>query len=187
MLEHDKLVKQLLAAYAATDDDTRVTGRAWYREAKAIARQLGRQHGLTANRAAAVIAALSPRQRWSVNIAQAERLLAGAPGPYSAFPRQLEKARAIIDGARPSDVLSGVKERAFWRAIAGDKDSVTVDRWAIQTATGETGARAYNALNKDNGARGAIARAFTEAAARVGERPREFQAILWIQERGNAQ
>lgn len=187
MLSHAEMVARLLAAYSATDGATRAAGRGWYRDARRIARRLGRQHGMTPSRVAAVIAALSPRQRWRVNVTQAERLLAGWDGPYSAFPRQLEKARAIINGARPADVLTGIKEHAFWRAIAGDDTAVTVDRWAIQTATGETGARAYETLNKDNRARRAIAAAFTEAAELAGERPREFQAILWIAERGNAQ
>jgi hypothetical protein len=130
--------------------------------------------------AAAVLAALSPRVQWADNVHGARVLYGLAEGRLRAFCRQVRKARAIRAGADPDAVLRGPKERAFWRAITGDVDSVTVDRWAYLAAMGEPSGR--RGIPAPMYAR--LAAAYADAADLVGESPRDMQAIVWGIERG---
>jgi hypothetical protein len=179
---------RLAAAYRRAPVAAIADGREWYpaayREAERIARP---DVGITPERAAAVIAALSPRVGWAQNVAAAGAMIASR-GTISfdllpGFHANKRKARAIIRGGElggPGDALGGdaPKVRAFWRAICGDPDAVVLDIWAMRAA-GE---------NADIAPRGAryerIAQAYRDAAEIVGESARDLQAILWLATRG---
>lgn len=191
--------RRLRRAYADADDATRAAGRAWYpsaaREASALAGIA--PAGIGASRCAAVIAALSPRLRWGHNLADARAAvlaasrLAGDPvfgdadgiaaavshARRYAFPESAAKAARILAGERPDAVLRGPKSRAFWRAIAGDRESVTVDVWAALAA-------GYDPDRLTPRRIATITRAYTLAAEWAGETPRDFQAIVWLAVRG---
>lgn len=168
------MVRRLLALYADTPENVRAAGREWYREGAATVAAIGGE--LEHERAAAIVAALSPRVRWRTNVRMAARIIAGAE--VGGLPRNIAKAEAIRDGAEPETALGAraFKVRAFWRNLAGDGDAVTVDVWAQRAATGRRDdappgtARQYDA----------IADAYRAAARIVGERPCDFQAIIWL-------
>jgi hypothetical protein len=177
---------RLRALYAQTTAATRAAGAGWYpaayREACAI---------LPADpvRGAAIIAALSPQVGWRENLRAAARIaadpyVAGEPNVPGYMANRM-KAAAIADGApltgHPGDALGGQapKVRAFWRAICGDLEAVTLDIWAMRAAY--PGA-AMRPPAGDAYRRGVLA--YRAAARRLQVAPRDLQAILWVHVRG---
>lgn len=170
---------RLVRMYNEGPPQLRAEGLAWYATAHAAAVDLAVRYGTTDRVAAGVIAALSPRLQWSVNLQAAARALAGEdPG---TLRRSAEQASRIIAGEDPLSVLQGPKVRAFYRAIMGDPDAVTLDVWAMRAALGaEPPAKPSPAL------RARMERAYRRAAAAVGVPPRDFQAAVWAIARGRA-
>jgi hypothetical protein len=165
------------AAFEAATPDDLAKGLRWY----ANAQREGRKVGPTLHRGVGVIAALSPLQAWDVNIELANKLAAvhaeGKPMPTTGygFKRNTAKAWAILNGAKPLDVLSGPKVRAFYRNMLGCSDSVTVDRWAVRIAIGDPD----HSGTVPSGEYDAMADAFRRVAAEKGLTPRELQAATW--------
>jgi hypothetical protein len=154
-------------------------GRAWYRDAHAIALAHVVQYGVALETAAGVLAALSPRMSWGSNVMFAERMMASRGTlDHGCLTRSLDQARRIYAGDHPLKVMRGPKTRAFYDAIltAGQGDGpavIDVHAWAM--LTGERGAtpptnRQYREA-ADLMARGARI---------VGESVHDFQAITWL-------
>lgn len=173
--------RRLLAAYGEASAADQAAGLAWYDRAHEAAKAILPDDP---SRAAGVIAALSPRAHWRVNLTWAATLVEAAErgddGPPPVHTRQMRaQAWRIALGEAPLDVLNGPKVRAFFSNITGDLDQVTVDVWAARAA-GHDGpyltARTY-AL---------VAQAYREAAAILELPPRDMQAAIWIHVRGKA-
>lgn len=195
----------------ATTDDI-VDGRAWYRTAHDAARELsamlpGLDDGSSAGieRAACVIAALSPSTPWQRNLSLARQAygmardgatldeITTALGTMKANAR---KAAAIVLGADPWSVLSGPKVVPFARRIvdaasgATGPSSVVIDRHAHDVAlyrVTDDATRGRNLSRKGGHER--FAMAYVRAAAalrRTGEAgcaditPSEVQAVTWL-------
>lgn len=187
--------RRLLAAYGQATADDLAQGLAWYGRAADAARAM-----LPAEprRAAGVIAALSPRAQWAVNLRWAAEIIdaaeRGESEPPSVHTRAMRgQAWRIANGADPLDVLNGPKVRAFFANITGDLDAVTVDVWATLAAEGPNVRRAKYIPGKgapiiapSGGRYALIARAYRETAAIVGIPPRDLQAAIWVNIRGRA-
>lgn len=171
-------VELLLDHYQRATAEQADAGGRWYRESRRQARRLSREHGVTMATAAGVIAALSPRVQWAVNLRMADAMLGGRPA--GGLGASLAKAQAIIEGCRPLDVLRGPKTRAFYRAIMGDESAVTVDVWMMR-AVGRAEQSPRNAADYK-----AVAETITSAAIIAGCTPATFQAIVWTAVRGRA-
>lgn len=173
----DAMRRAFLESWERATTDTSRMGAVWYRESRRHARRLAREHGVPVSRAAGVIAALSPRVQWKVNLRLADDALAGRP--VRGLKTSAAKAAAIVNGARPLDVLKGPKTRAFYRAIMGSEDAAVVDTWMLKAAgwpstsvTGKQYAR--------------VAAAMDAAAQSVGVPTATFQATVWTEVRGKA-
>lgn len=178
-------VARLVRLYADCTPAERAAGAAWYPAALGHAARIGRRYGYNPDAVAGVIAALSPNKPWGENLRIARLACAGhrdgfRPEEVSlTFPEGKRRAWAILSGVHPLDVLSGAKVTAFYRAIAGDPDAVTIDRWAWLAAAGRPvagtpSAREYATLQAE----------YTEAAAIAGVPARDFQAAVWVHVRG---
>lgn len=163
---------------------TRAAGIGWYREARREARAIARElpAGLGEAAAAGIIAALSPRAQWSVNLRGARAIAAARrrgdiEAPAVGLPDARAKAWRIAHGEAPLDVLGGAKVRAFYAAIrsGGDADAV-IDIWAARAAGLDRNPRPseYDAL----------AAAYAAVADEVELSPAELQATVWMQVRG---
>lgn len=138
------------------------------------------------NRAAGVIASLSPRCQWRTNVSWAAAVIDAAergdtepPAVHTRAMRAL--AWRIARGEAPLDVLNGPKVRAFYRNIVGDSDAVTVDVWAARAAEGVSDPRG------PSGRRYALlAEAYRSAARVLDIPPRDLQAAVWVNVRGAA-
>ncbi len=181
-----RYARALLAVYAAASDDQRAYGASWYEDALEAATRLAAGRCTVAH-AAGVIAALSPRNAWGDNLADASTLLdwfyADPDEPFeplwavrwrmSAFTACIEKAVDVLNSVDPLSVLRGPKERAFYANIMGDADAVTVDVWATRAAT-------RGAMDEPRGHYADIAAAYRRAARRADTTPQDLQAAVWL-------
>lgn len=164
---------------AATAQDL-ANGLAWYDRARDEALRLAYVPGCgSVERAAGVIAALSPRCQWASNVTAAERMIAAAatrqprPPAYGTLSNR-RKAWRIARGEDPELVLSGPKVRAFYANIMGDTEEVTVDTWAARAAEGRENPHAPK-----KGRYRRCAEAYRRAARAQGMTPRDCQAAVW--------
>src|SRR6266850_4043295 len=135
----------------ATEAD-RTDGIKWYRQAHNDARTLARVHGITVAKACGVIAALSPGNEFGRNVLEAseviEAYVAGKPLPMVGVygKRNIDKCRMILDGKKPSVVLSretAPKTHSFYRLINDPTNDfwVCIDRHAKGVAENVRGNR----------------------------------------------
>lgn len=165
-------VRRLLALYADTSDELRAEGREWYPAARAVVAGLAAFAPFDNERVAAIVAALSPREKWRRNVKLAADCIGGQTP--ACLGRSALNACAIRDGADPADVLRGPKTYAFWQNLSGDGDAVTVDVWATRAALGR------DDIDAPGHKYTRLANVYRKAAERVGERPCDFQAIIWL-------
>jgi len=155
---------------SATDADI-LTATVWYVEAESIAREISDDVEIGAS----VIAAFSPRQRWSKNVEHARDYMHGF-NPRT-LGNNLRMAHAALNSG--FDALNGLKTNAFARAISGDDNAVVIDVWMMRAAGFET--------DSPNKSQYAMA---SEAVRRIAREkdisPRVAQALIWILIRGEA-
>lgn len=125
-------VTNILKAYFASDDEDRTSGATWYDDARATAHLLDPDN---VERAAGVIAAMSPLMSWPQNLIRATEVY--QTGTTRGMGKNVRKAVAIYNGGDPKDILRGPKVTSFYANIMGDVDGVTVDRHAIDAAIGK--------------------------------------------------
>jgi hypothetical protein len=186
---HDEQVASLLRWYGSAGEDVRAEGRRWYSDQREVLRTVANENALPLCTVAAVTAALSPMTRWQQNLAGTIRLLRAwrcgedsAPANCTLFHKNAAKAWAIVvDGADPADLFTGSpKVMAFWRNLCGDESAVTIDTWMLRAVDEDRLANQGLKLAPYR----KIAEAVVTAAEMVGETPAEFQAIVWLQIRG---
>jgi hypothetical protein len=180
------ITRGLLQAYYASNEAEREQGRHWYDDASSFACALSSGTSYTVEQTAAVLAILSPSNKWARNRQDATSLIAAhAAGARvddvrcATYDHNKRRAWAVLDST--TNIVwskASPKVSAFYRAILGDPDAVTLDRWALRAA--------LHADTVGEPARRACLRAYANAAAAVGETPRDFQAIVWCHVRGAA-
>lgn len=153
---------------------------AWYDAANAIARRMAILNpALTVESAATIVAAFSPRVKWSINVRKAFAFAVGSPvRGLSAHTRTAE--RAVTMGFAAIDPRTAPKTHNFARNIAGDYNAVTVDIWmcrAAEIGRDDPTIRQYRA----------IADAVRTLAAEYNMTPATMQALIWIVERGRSE
>lgn len=178
--------RNILKAFRAADGEDEREGMEWYREAHALALSLDPEN---VERAAGIIAVLSPMKSWPMNVRLARGVYAGEFS--GTFKRNMDKARAMLDGAHPLDVLSGDKVIAFYHNILGSPDYVTIDRHAIDIAVGrpmdDKARAAYMGKRKRAELVEAYRRAAVIASREAGKpvHPHQIQAVTWVWWRKN--
>ena len=155
----------------------------WYSDAALTADALACGTPYTREQTAGVLAVLSPRVSWKVNKRLAYKVVAahldGVPVSEltGGLRSGLERAYRVLDG--DLDAISGPKVTAFWRAILGDKDALTLDVWAFRAAIGRDYVGA-GPVRRD------VVESYRNGARIAGESVRDFQAIVWVAVRGSA-
>lgn len=136
MSNHTPATRNVTSVFRSATPEQIAAAMDWYADAHRIAQVLADRYDVTLATAAGVIAALSPLNSWGHNVNLAARFLA-TPGGLKAgyLSANLAKARRILAGERPEDVLTSDKVGAFYEGIvrAGNTDRVCVDRhaWAV--------------------------------------------------------
>lgn len=171
----ETVVARILRTFDRASSSDVESGARWYDDAGALASSLSLNVDGSVERAASVIAALSIKTSWSRNIAGATLLLTSGPAAarrIGCMERNITIARdAKRDGYA---ALNGLKTSAFARNIAGDREAVTVDVWAMRVVDLDPD------LLTRKGAYDAVAHAYRLAARRRGVDPATMQATTWV-------
>jgi hypothetical protein len=173
-----RLAARLLRIYRAAPKAVRRAGAEWYRKARVAAWAMAREAGVSMSTAAGVIAALSPRLQWTHNVNAARAMLLGRQ-VTGVFKASVVKARRIIAGERPGDVLGGPKVRAFYAALCGDDSQAVVDVWVSRAAGLRTDAPSEREY-------ATVAQALQLAASHANVPTAHLQAAVWVEVRGRA-
>ena len=177
--ERERYVINIMEAWSGATAGHLTQGRTWYRNAHSLAIFMADGHAV---KGAGVIAALSANKNWDDNARLAADALAG--DVHGHVGDALRKVAAIMAGADPAEVLPmGAKTGHFYRCILDpdDADAVVIDRHAHDVAVGER----YFGRDRGLSAKGrfaALAHAYREAAARLGELPSTVQAVTWVRQ-----
>lgn len=181
MNQQGGITQRMVNMYHRCTPGQRVEGRRWYDEASNTVLEYANEYELDPERVAGVIATLSPFVTWQQNVESAERVFKAhkrrelMPPMVAGFDRNRQKAWVVLVHGTE---VTGPKVTAFKRAMLGDTDSVTLDRWMFRIG-----------FNKEEGnqtERRMLERSLRSAASICGETPRDMQAILWVQIRGKA-
>lgn len=149
----------------------------WYHEAQEVAEDVAENLSVSLEVGASIVAAFSPRERWSSNVAKSLAFSMGKP--VAGLSNNLAMANnSLVMGF---DALNGQKTNAFARAIAGDSDAVVIDVWMIRAAYMD----ASKGVNKTQ--YNTLADSVRKVAKEFGLTPRTAQALIWIVKRGSAE
>ncbi len=179
--ELDTLTSDTVAQLETLTDrlthDQWADGMEWYQLAHGLSHRWAQEHKLPFDYVAGIIAALSPRTQWEVNLADAKSILEdGEQASTAAFGPNVVKALWILDGTDPESELGGRKVRSFYRNIADPYGSldVTLDTWMASILGFK-----WKFLER-KGTYDAISEAFRIVAERHCVLPHQLQAALWI-------
>ncbi len=189
LVDHERMIYNITSVYRDADATQYNEGLVWYDDAQKAAYLIALKYDVPVYIVAAVIAALSPNNKWSRNVTNADALIGAfirgdgmLSVKVSTYNKMKQKAWDILtarpnyDGAKT--MLKGQKITSFFMDIMGEFN-VTIDGHARNIAYGERvgltddrtniGVREYRALQA----------AYEEAARRVGLMPYQLQAITW--------
>jgi len=187
-----KNVNNIKAIYLLATTQEKIDGANWYKSAHKIALNLADDYGLTLQTTAGVIASLSPRNKWSRNVIDAENLIETfVRDPENAvnikvctFNKNKEKALNILKADQDfytenvRDILKGPKLIEFFNCILGVED-VCIDGHAYCIFNGSrTSLKDVPSIGVK--LRKEIKSDFKKAAAKFKITPAEMQAITWV-------
>ena len=187
----------IVGKYLLSTESEKVNGAEWYPIALEIATAISHNTGVDVFTVSAVIAALSPNNKWERNCKDAEDLISVyvAAGSEAAADVKVctygkNKAKAIVllecgDPLQYETILNGRKVVAFYQCIIGIADAVVVDGHAYSVWVGERltmkevpsiGIKLYRAISDDYRA------AAEHINATYGKRytAAQIQAITWV-------
>ena len=189
LVDHERMIYNITCVYRDADEDQHAEGLLWYEQAKREAYHIAMKHDVPVYIAVAVIAALSPNNKWARNLVNADALIGAFVNgdgllsvKVSTYNKMKQKAWDIL-AARPSyngakAILKGQKITSFFCDIMGEFN-VTIDGQARNIAYNERigltdertniGVREYRGLQD----------AYMDAAQQIDIMPYQLQAITW--------
>jgi len=185
-----RMLRNIENCYHTANTADREEGIYWYQTAHNDALAIARRHNVPVSQAAGVIAALSPGREWGMNLQDADELIrafvAGQTLPMvgSYGKKNINKARAILRGADPLDVLplTGPKTRAFYRLILDPADlrTVCVDRHAKAVSLNKLGSDVEHTNAVRHYEYEWYARHYQTMAERYDIAAHQLQAVCWV-------
>ncbi len=172
----------IVAVYNKATAEELVSGAEWYSAAHTFCRGLSDRYDVDIDTAAAVVAVLSPRLSWALNLRYADQYL--RTGDCPTFFSVKHKLARLVEGVALDEVLSarhGQKVRSFYDNIARPQTStaVTVDRHAFDIVTGSRHDADRRALER-RGVYDATAEEYRSTALALNLRPHQLQATTWL-------
>lgn len=123
--------------YRQATEAERREGLLWYPNAHLFAQHLAHETGHAVSSVAGIIAAVSPRLGWDINQRLAARIIRTGDTSSGYLGAGLLRARRLLDGESPFDVLRTRKILNFYVSIlTAGADGVCIDRHAYDVATG---------------------------------------------------
>ena len=113
-------VKNIIAVYNdATPEEKDYWGK-WYHHAKENVQELATKYGINFPVMAAVVAVLSPGNKWALNLYAAERTVQSMSDPsitrINAYPRQVQRAKEILETGNIG-LVTGPKVSVFFKSL----------------------------------------------------------------------
>lgn len=175
----DRVVRNIGDTYARATTDHVEQGLRWYPEGRQVVTDIAERGGISVERAAIVVAHLSPRTTWHRNIAGAYQLVTEGYADH-CMERNVIRANAALDAADPWQTFTpeARKIRRFAMNLCGQTDVVTVDVWACRVALGD--GMDHDLLIGRQGVYEAIEAAYLKVAASLGQLATTVQATCWI-------
>ena len=189
LVDHERMIANIVACYKTADDDQRAGGMAWYSSAQCAAYDIAAKYDIAVYLVVAVIAALSPNNKWARNLVNADALIGAflrGDGidavKVSTYHKMKQKAWDIL-AARPDyetakTMLKGQKITSFFCDIMGEFN-VTIDGHARNIAYAEKVSLTDDRSNIGKLEYRALQAAYEEAARQLGLMPYQLQAITW--------
>lgn len=184
-------VTNILTCYGMATRQEKLDGLQWYNRARRDCRKVAKTKNLSLMKVVGVVAASSPNLGWPKNVPTAEQIIdahsaqidhENIEGCMAYKPNRL-KGYKVLDGvnryAAILKTLNGPKISAFFDNIMGG-DSVTVDGHARNIAYAERVGLKSNAANIGKAEYLNIAMAYRDAAAILGIKACDLQAITWV-------
>ena len=75
LIDHEKMIYNIVSVYRDADATQHAEGLLWYSDAQKAAHDIAARHGIAVYLVVAVIAALSPNNKWSRNVTNADTLI----------------------------------------------------------------------------------------------------------------
>lgn len=189
LVDHERMIANIVACYKTADDDQRAGGMAWYSKAQCAAYDIAAKYDIAVYIVVAVISALSPNNKWLRNLSNADALIGAflrGDGidsvKVSTYHKMKQKAWDIL-AARPDydtakTMLKGQKITSFFCDIMGEFN-VTIDGHARNIAYDEKVGLTDDRTNIGKLEYRALQAAYEEAARQLGLMPYQLQAITW--------
>jgi len=172
-------VDNVLSVYRSASPSQIEEGMSWYVDAHNFCKTLDSN----VERAAGIVAALSPNNNWENNKVMAERLYSQGHGERCGLGANVSKAMRIFEGESPLDVLGGNKVRAFFRSIAYPADASVqpvIDRHAFDIAVGKRTDNRTRGILDRKGVYESFAEVYIEAAQTADIGSAQMQAVTWV-------
>ena len=147
LVDHERMIYNITSVYRDADATQYNEGLVWYDDAQKAAYRIALKYDVPVYIVAAVIAALSPNNKWSRNVTNADALIGAfirgdgllsvKVSTYNAMKQKawdILAARPDYDGAKA--MLKGQKITSFFMDIMGEFN-VTVDGHARNIAYGD--------------------------------------------------
>lgn len=159
-------------------DESFENGRTWYFRAHERLWRLSHKHAVSVETVAGIAAALSPLTTWGSNLEALRAVLEGDQQRldfHHGLKGNQRKAKEILQGTDPLDVLGGQKVTAFYRSLLLEPGAVCVDShmWNAVERFGLS-----SASPTGNAAR-AIRTAVRMLASEFYKETFQIQAIVW--------
>jgi hypothetical protein len=189
LVDHERMIANIVACYKTADDDQRAGGMAWYSKAQCAAYDIAAKYDIAVYLVVAVVAALSPNNKWARNLVNADALIGAflrGDGidsvKVSTYHKMKQKAWDIL-AARPDydtakAMLKGQKITSFFCDIMGEFN-VTIDGHARNIAYAEKVGLTDDRTNIGKLEYRALQAAYEAAARQLGLMPYQLQAITW--------
>lgn len=180
-------MKNLSIAYSKINQTTKDAGLSWYTSANLFCRDVSADYGIPLDKVCGVLSALSPGTGYDTNKKDCINLIKQFQGngsfKFTTYPANVRKALSILkSNDSPITFFSrktGAKTHSFYCNILNpfNSDTVTIDRHAYLIATGDVYTNLH--LNQYE----AIESHYIKEANKIGIRPLELQAVLWVNHR----
>lgn len=172
-------VENIKAVYnQATPEEKEYWGR-WYHNAKTDVEELASQFSLPFPVMAAIVAVLSPGNKWNGNLLAAEKLLNG-DAKINAYPRQAARALQILKTG-DTKLVTGPKVSVFYKSLmdpASVEKDMVLDGHAINIWRGEKAAL-KGLRNPNSKERAQMVADYQRAAEELGVPVQAVQATTW--------
>lgn len=178
-LKSEDGINNIITVYnQASSEEKNYWGR-WYYHAKDDVTDLSKTHNIPFKIMAAIVAVLSPGNKWKGNLLAAERVMQGSP-KVNAYPISLAKANKIKDSGDVS-LVTGPKVTVFYQSLLDPKsveNNLVLDGHAINIWRGEK--KALKGLKKPSKeTREKMVNDYLNAANQLGVPVQAVQAVTW--------